>query len=73
MKIIASEYQLSHTIPIPTGEFNKAGKPKTKGKKARGFSSGSVELDRRQDFYREDAIGQVNKDERRIRDAHNLD
>ena len=59
MKIIAAEYQLSHTIPKPTGEFNKAGKAKTKGKKARGFSSGSVDEGRAVSFYLHDAIAQV--------------
>ena len=59
MTIIAAEFQLSHTIPMPTGEFNKKGKPKIKGVKAKGFSSGSVESGRSVSFYKYDAIGQV--------------
>ena len=58
MKIIAAEFQVSHTIPMPTGEFNKKGKAKVKGVKAKGFSSGSVEPGRSVSFYRTDAIEQ---------------
>ena len=67
MKIIAAEFQLSHTIPMPTGEFNKKGKAKIKGKKAKGFSSGSVEPGRSINFYKNDALYQVVKHDARIR------
>ena len=70
MKVIAAEFQVSHTIPKPTGEYNKKGKPKIKGVKALGFSSGSVEPGRPVNFYAAEAITKSKAHEYRIQLAY---